>query len=123
MRLTSLATSLIDGLGTAGRAAADRWNRAVGRTVLHTAVARKPAGFTYRAWFSDAARCERLVAPITSFAWSLEVDAIFVASGIDDPEPHFELSPLTPGQAAVFRERFSPTRERLLSERSPERTR
>ncbi len=40
-------------------------------------------------------------------------DALLVAAGIDDRDPHFVLSPLTPAQVAELRRRFSPSRDRV----------
>jgi hypothetical protein len=82
-------------------------------TVLHAAVVRKTGGVTYRAWFSDPARMERLVAPVTSFAWSLEVNAELVAPGGEHGDAHLVLHNLKPEDVAVFRARFGPTRDVL----------
>lgn len=91
---------------------AERRARTAGRQVLHAARSRR-TGAAYRAWFADRDRLARIAAPAASFAWSIDADAHFVAAGIDDPEPHLLLVPLTPEQVAEFRRRFSPTRDRV----------
>ncbi len=91
---------------------AERRAREAGRQVLHAARSRR-AGTAYRAWFSDRDRLARIAAPAASFAWSIDADALMVAAGIDDPEPHLLLRPLAPEQIAEFRRRFSPSRDRV----------
>jgi len=91
----------------------DRRTRAAGRRVIHQARVRRDAGPAYRAWFADRHRLERVASQVASFAWSIDVDAWLVAPGVDDPEPHLLLSGMDEEQVAAFRQRFSPSRDRI----------
>lgn len=100
----------------AWRSAAERRRVAASRTVLHVGRRRGGSGVRYRAWFADAARFERIAAPVTSFAWSLECFA--EAHRLHGAPACFELEPITPAEVEEFRRRFAPTRDEAVALRS-----
>lgn len=98
-------------VANAWRAAAGRRAVAAARTVQH-AGHRTVGGVRYRAWFADPARFDRLVAPVSSFAWSLEASA--EALRLPGTDAYFELGPLTAAEVDEFRRRFRPTRDEAV---------
>lgn len=78
-------------VASAWRASSERRALAAARTVLHVGH-RRMGGVRDRAWSADAA-FDRLVAPVSSFAWSLGASA--EALRFPGTDAYFELGPLT----------------------------
>jgi hypothetical protein len=104
------ARRLVDLAARAVRAIGRRRKLATARAVLHVGR-RRGDGATYRAWFSDPARLERLAAPVASFAWSLDASAEVVR--LPGVPAHFVISQLTQEEVAEFRRRFRPSRDEV----------
>lgn len=101
-------------VANAWRSAARRRVVAASRTGLHAGRRRSEEGVRYRAWFADGARFDRLVAPVASFAWSIETSA--EALRLPGTEARFEIWPLTRAEVEEFRRRFLPTRDEMVAQ-------